>query len=97
MNANVVRGALTAGGLILLSTVAASACDGELHATAVPGGGSAAALQRAGVAPAGVAAAAPVWTRAPLQANATIPTTLLDARSLRAGVRPLPIEVVDEN
>lgn len=97
MKANVVRGALTVAGLFLMSTVAASACDDELQATAVPGGGSASALQRAGVAPAGVAAAAPVWKRAPLQAKATVPAAPLDARSLRAGVRPIPIEVVDEN
>lgn len=88
--------AALAAGALLASSLAASACEDAEHAVA-PGGGSASALQRAGLMPAGVASMSGSWKRVPLQVGAAAPAATLDARSLRAGVHAAPLELAEKN
>lgn len=88
--------AATTAGMLLASSGIALACEDALHAVA-PGGGSASALQRAGLAPNGVAASAAAWTRVPPKTTAATPVVALDARSLRAGLHAAPLQLADTN
>jgi len=88
--------AALAVGMLLASSAVASACEDAQHASA-PGGGSASAALRAGLAPAGVAVAAGQWRRVPLEVVAAAPAPSLDARSLRAGVHVMPLELAEKD
>ena len=97
---SVLSGALALGlGLFAATGSIAQACEVASGNAAAGGGGSASALQRAGLCPAGAVDPGVGWSRMPAAAvtQVTAAASPFDARAQRGGVHTPPVRVAAGN